>query len=160
MARTAKDSDSLPPSFGAYPDLPWLGMGTLVSWLIILPATILGLTLGDSLAWRSVSVITSRWTTALFFVPIHVRPRCVAQYLDRLCSAVCTLSNLTLVFSISHFHIIKDSMLSLVGGVLFLASGSCCIDYNSGALGDKWDIAMALGSLAIITGGCSKVVIR
>ena len=50
-------------------------------------------------------------------------------------------------------------MLSLVGGVLFLASGSCCIDYNSGALGDKWDIAMALGSLAIITGGCSKVVI-
>ena len=59
VARTAKDSDSLPPSFGAYPDLPWLGMGTLVSWLIILPATILGLTLGDSLAWRSVSVITS-----------------------------------------------------------------------------------------------------
>ena len=58
VARTAKDSSSLPPSFGAYPDLPWLGMGTLVSWLIILPATILGLTLGDSLAWRSVSVLT------------------------------------------------------------------------------------------------------
>ena len=57
VARTAKDSSSLPPSFGAYPDLPWLGMGTLVSWLIILPATILGLTLGDSLAWRSVSVL-------------------------------------------------------------------------------------------------------
>ena len=58
VARTAKDSSSLPPSFGAYPDLPWLGMGTLVSWLIILPATILGLTLGDSLAWRSVSALT------------------------------------------------------------------------------------------------------
>ena len=43
-------------------------------------------------------------------------------------------------------------MLSLMGGVLFIASGSSCIDYNSGALDDKWVIAMALGSLAIITG--------
>merc|ERR1719341_717622 len=98
VARTTKDSSSLPPSFGAYPDLPWLGMGTLVSWLIILPATIMGVILGDSIAWRS------------------------------------------------------DSLLSLVGGCLFLASGISCIDYNSGALGDKWDIATALDSLAIVTG--------
>ena len=39
---------------GPHPDLPWLGQGTVVAWLLILPATILGLLLGDSLAWRTV----------------------------------------------------------------------------------------------------------
>ena len=39
---------------GPHPDLPWLGEGTVVAWLLILPATILGLLLGDSLAWRTV----------------------------------------------------------------------------------------------------------
>ena len=39
---------------GPPPDLPWLGQGTVVAWLLILPATILGLLLGDSLAWRTV----------------------------------------------------------------------------------------------------------
>ena len=38
---------------GPHPDLPWLGQGTVVAWLLILPATILGLLLGDSLAWRT-----------------------------------------------------------------------------------------------------------
>ena len=100
VARTAKDSDSLPPSFGSYPDLPWLGMGTLVSWLIILPATILGLTLGDSLAWRSVSVKSSRHDGSQLCSLFRSRPRCVAQYSDRLCSAVCTLSQTRLLFSL------------------------------------------------------------
>ena len=41
-------------SAGPHPDLPWLGQGTVVAWLVILPATILGLLLGDGLAWRTV----------------------------------------------------------------------------------------------------------
>ena len=42
---------------GPHPDLPWLGQGTVVAWLLILPATILGLLLGDSLAWRTVHTV-------------------------------------------------------------------------------------------------------
>ena len=93
--------------------------------------------------------MSSSWITAWsLFSVIHPLDS-VAQS-----TADCALSQTRLSFSldISQFTI-KDSLLSLVGGCLFLASGSFCLDYNSWALGDKWDIATALGSLAIITGG-------
>ena len=55
IARVGKDSNGIIPSFGYYPDHPWLGQGTTVAWLIIVPATIIGILLGDEIAWRTVS---------------------------------------------------------------------------------------------------------
>ena len=56
-------------------------------------------------------------------------------------------------------------MLCLVGGVLFLASGSSCLQHNLREAGDRFSLAMALGSLALTTGlvllvDCVQLVTR
>ena len=50
------------PVLGSELDHLWLGYGCLVAWLIILPSTVAGLLLGDSTAWRTVSILLSLLT--------------------------------------------------------------------------------------------------
>ena len=54
LARVGSDENGLYPQYGPEYDHPWLGNGTLVAWLIIVPSTILGIVLGDEIAWRTV----------------------------------------------------------------------------------------------------------
>ena len=44
------------PLLGSELDHRWLGYGCLVAWLVILPSTVLGIILGDTIAWRTVSI--------------------------------------------------------------------------------------------------------
>merc|ERR1711926_48480 len=53
LARIGKDFDGFNPIFGENLDGIWMGQGTLVAWLIIAPATIIGIILGDQIAWRT-----------------------------------------------------------------------------------------------------------
>ena len=46
----------------------------------------------------------------------------------------------------------QDALLSLAGTCLYIASGGLCINNNLRAQGDRYAIAMALASFAIITG--------
>ena len=55
-------------------------------------------------------------------------------------------------YSRSPTVLLQESLLCLVGGVLFLAAGSSCLHHNLGEAGDRFSLAMALGSLALITG--------
>merc|ERR1712142_994995 len=71
------------PTFGPSLDQVWLGYLTVGGWLIILPAILIGLLLGDQVAWRI------------------------------------------------------DSLLSIVGACLYLASGSCAISYYSSIINNK-----------------------
>ena len=54
LSRVAADENGLYPLYGPEFDHIWLGHATLVTWLIILPSNILGLVLGDQVAWRTV----------------------------------------------------------------------------------------------------------
>jgi len=58
LGRCGKDKDYENPSFGEYLDHPWLGQGTTVAWLIIVPATIFGILLGDEIAWRTDALLS------------------------------------------------------------------------------------------------------
>ena len=46
------------PAFGSSLDQVWLGFMTVGGWLVILPAILLGLVLGDQVAWRTDSFLS------------------------------------------------------------------------------------------------------
>ena len=46
--------DGVTPAFGSTLDHTWLGYLTVGGWLIIIPAIIIGVVLGDPVSWRMV----------------------------------------------------------------------------------------------------------
>jgi len=58
LSRVAADENGLYLLYGPEFDHIGLGHATLVTWLIILPSNILGLVLGDQVAWRTDTLLS------------------------------------------------------------------------------------------------------
>ena len=98
-------------------DEVWLNHLTVTAWLIINPIIIVGIILDTPMDWKLVSIL------------------CCVTHL-RKSSALASLKLICL----------QDSLFSMVGAFLYIASGSCVVDSLNN------DAGLAMGSLAIITG--------